>query len=229
MSEVSSSIPLKDAVQDLEALLDNLKDGDRTFADSLINGVYGFKKRGGLTDKQRPHVFRLLEMAMGGRDSSAVSVGNVAGVVALINKAKGLIKWPKIVFEAEFGKVKIWIQGAAAKYPGAIGLTVNGMWFGRIQQDGEFQGSGTYFSSTMKDDFLVLLKEFSADPAGVGAKYGKLAGKCCFCQKGLDDPKSLGVGYGPVCAKRYGLPWGDAKVSIETITVWDSLGGLSQQ
>jgi hypothetical protein len=218
MSEVNSSITLKDACADLEALMGNLKDGDRKFADSLINGVYGFKKRGGLTDKQRPHIFRLLEMAMGGRDNSLIDVGNVVGIVALVNKAKGVIKYPKIVFDAGFGKVKIWVQGDKAKFPGAIGLTVNGMWFGRIHQDGQFQASGTYDTSTMKDEFLDLLMAFAADPAGVGAKYGKLSGRCCFCQKFLDDPKSLGVGYGPVCAKNYGLPWGDAKVSMATVT-----------
>ena len=221
MSDSNSSISLKDACADLEALLGNLPDtgkfSDRAFADSLINGPYGFKKRGGLSDKQRPHVFRLLEMAMGGRDSSNVSIGNVAGIVALISKAKGLIKWPKIVFEAPFGKVKIWIQGKAAKYPGAIGLTVNGMWFGRIQTDGEFQASGCYTTSTMKDEFLALLNAFSADPAGVGAHYGKLAGRCCFCQKSLEDPKSLAVGYGPTCASNYQLPWGQAKVSMADV------------
>src|SRR5271165_4434839 len=99
MTDVNSSIALKDACADLEALLGNLNASDRKFADSLINGTYGFKKRGGLSDKQRPYVFRLLETAMGGRDSTAVAVGNVAGIVALIGKAKGLIKWPKVVFE----------------------------------------------------------------------------------------------------------------------------------
>lgn len=217
MSEVSS-IPLKDAISDLEALMGSLNERDAKFANDLINGPYGFKKRGGLSDKQRPYVFRLLETAMGLGRADAVNVGNVSGIVALINKAKGHIKWPKVVFEAGFGKVKIWIQGPNAKFPGAIGLTVNGLWMGRIQPDGEFQASQVYSSASMKDQFLELLNAFAADPAGVGAKYGKLAGRCCFCQKCLEDPKSLAMGYGPTCAENYGLPWGQAAVSMATVS-----------
>jgi hypothetical protein len=38
-------------------------------------------------------------------------------------------------------------------------------------------------------------------------------GVCMFCSRDLNDPRSDplkgGVGYGPVCAQKYGLPWGD--------------------
>jgi len=27
--------------------------------------------------------------------------------------------------------------------------------------------------------------------------------------RGLDDERSVSVGYGPVCAGHYGLPWGE--------------------
>jgi hypothetical protein len=33
--------------------------------------------------------------------------------------------------------------------------------------------------------------------------------QCSFCGTELDDPKSLRVGYGPTCAKKNGLPWGE--------------------
>lgn len=40
------------------------------------------------------------------------------------------------------------------------------------------------------------------------ALHGKMTGKCCFCNSPLIDQKSTDVGYGPVCAKHYGLPHG---------------------
>lgn len=36
------------------------------------------------------------------------------------------------------------------------------------------------------------------------ARFGKLHGFCVNCARDLDDDRSLAVGYGPVCAKRYG-------------------------
>lgn len=43
------------------------------------------------------------------------------------------------------------------------------------------------------------------------AAYGKITGTCIACGLHLTDDgknKSLEVGYGPICAKRYGWPWG---------------------
>jgi hypothetical protein len=43
------------------------------------------------------------------------------------------------------------------------------------------------------------------------AAFGKITGTCIACGLTLTDDgknKSLDVGYGPVCAKRYGWPWG---------------------
>jgi len=39
--------------------------------------------------------------------------------------------------------------------------------------------------------------------------FGRLHGICCFCAKDLTDDRSIEVGYGPVCAKKHHLPWGD--------------------
>jgi hypothetical protein len=40
------------------------------------------------------------------------------------------------------------------------------------------------------------------------AEYGKLTGHCIACCRALTDDRSVTVGYGPVCANRYGWPWG---------------------
>lgn len=40
------------------------------------------------------------------------------------------------------------------------------------------------------------------------AKLGQTVGFCFYCGSFLSDPESKSKGYGPICAKHYGLPWG---------------------
>jgi Family of unknown function (DUF6011) len=79
-------------------------------------------------------------------------------------------------------------------------------YFGKLHADGrvELYRDG----KTIEADILDLLNKFSADPAGFSAAHGKLTRNCCYCEKTLDTKESLAVGYGPVCAQHFGLPWG---------------------
>ena len=56
-----------------------------------------------------------------------------------------------------------------------------------------------------QQEFLSLLCE---KPSEFLAECGKDMGQCCYCGKQLDDKRSKEVGYGPVCAEHFGLPWG---------------------
>jgi hypothetical protein len=46
----------------------------------------------------------------------------------------------------------------------------------------------------------------------MASKFGVTHGNCMFCRNDLTDDRSNpaqgGVGYGPTCAKKFGLPWG---------------------
>ena len=46
------------------------------------------------------------------------------------------------------------------------------------------------------------------DLTGFLAQCSKDLGACCYCNQGLDHAYSKAVGYGEICAKRWGLPWG---------------------
>jgi len=118
---------------------------------------------------------------------------------------------PGLAFAAaDGGKIQLAKAGDRAKFPGTINVTDGGrygdnQWFGRIHRDGKFEAG-----RDATDAITEVLQQFAADPAGYAAKYGRTTGNCCFCQKTLTDAKSTGVGYGPVCAKNYGLAWGKA-------------------
>lgn len=54
----------------------------------------------------------------------------------------------------------------------------------------------------------VLLAILENDPADVARLHGQRTGRCCFCRKPLITNESVTMGYGPVCADNWGLPWG---------------------
>jgi hypothetical protein len=66
-----------------------------------------------------------------------------------------------------------------------------------------------------KPGFLANLSADTLTTAAQAAAFGKLVGRCCFCSHAIDTPESTAVGYGPVCASKYGLPWGDAVQVVE--------------
>lgn len=59
---------------------------------------------------------------------------------------------------------------------------------------------------------LAFLNKIAVDPVAEAARMGKLTGICMFCSRTLTDDQSRAVGYGPVCAKSFQMPWGHAHV-----------------
>jgi uncharacterized protein (TIGR02996 family) len=66
-------------------------------------------------------------------------------------------------------------------------------------------GSREYKLNETEQEFLDNL---AADPVGFIAQCGKDMARCCYCNQPLEDPRSKEVGYGKICAGRWGLPWG---------------------
>lgn len=55
--------------------------------------------------------------------------------------------------------------------------------------------------------FYQMLSDLRRDPLGFTDEHGKANLMCCFCGAPLSTDDSTYRGYGPVCAKRYNLPW----------------------
>ncbi len=49
--------------------------------------------------------------------------------------------------------------------------------------------------------------------AHMAKEYGDEHHECCFCGIDLTDERSTSKGYGPICARKYQLPWGDEPVN----------------
>ncbi len=133
----------------------------------------------------------------------------LAGILSLLSLAKNpKLKNPSITFELSGRTVELSLAGARAKRPGTINVTDGGpygsnVWYGRINHSGAFEPS-----RSADAPIVEILTSFNADPAKYAAEYGRKTGRCCFCNLLLTDGRSTSVGYGPTCAKHYGMPWG---------------------
>jgi Family of unknown function (DUF6011) len=130
---------------------------------------------------------------------------------AILAKAKESgIEFPKLRFEPQAGqRLVVSVAGASSKLPGTLNLTDGkpfgqNVWFGRVNLDGSVLQSKSWQPWVGE-----ILDGFAKDPAGFAGAYGKKTGRCCFCGRHLETKESVAVGYGPICAEKFGLPWGD--------------------
>jgi hypothetical protein len=124
-------------------------------------------------------------------------------IVAFLTAARDRgLKFPKARFLGPAGaELKLSLAGAKSKFPGSISVVLGGDWIGRITPSAEVHGK-----LVNKPDVLAVLTAIGTDPAGMAKAYGALTCSCSFCGLGLTDEGSVEVGYGPVCAKKWGLP-----------------------
>jgi len=199
---------LNDKVAALEMGLNLLSEKDRQFADDLINGKWGFKKRGGLSPKQVYWVETLLARALGDGKKAPESVGDFSKVYALFAKAKQALKFPKIRLSVAGMPLMLSVAGPKSKAPGTVNVTDGekfgqNKWYGRVDSAGKFEAVNKDYPEAA--DVVNVLVAFANDPLKVAKEYGKMTGYCCFCNKSLSDEQSVAAGFGPVCAKNFGL------------------------
>ena len=192
-------------LSNLEALRDNLSrldERDRGFAQSLLDQARGR----GLSAKQVPWVDKLLLRAT----TPPETIANIGGVLELLQRAG---KRPRVTLQAGDLTIRLAISGDQSAWPGTVAITSTDKGFGyrkfygRIGLDGTLS-PGRDASPENLPGIVALLRTLAADPAATASAYGKATGECCFCSLPLTDERSLHVGYGGTCAKRYALPWG---------------------
>lgn len=202
------------AASTLNANLAKLGESDRNFALSLLNQL---ANRGNLSDKQWAWVDRLAQRATAPQpERQTTALGSVAGLLDLFNTAKANgLKNPAIVAQSPVGPVRLSVAGGNARFPGTINVAEKGRfgeatWYGRIKLDGTFEAA----RNGAPAELVAYLAQFAANPAETAAAHGHTTGNCCFCDRPLTDARSTSVGYGPVCAKKWSLPWGEVAAKI---------------
>lgn len=145
----------------------------------------------------------------------AAPTANYAAIAAFLKAAT--VKWPKLHLTTTDGTdIRLVLKSNAAKVPGVVDITAEAevwndyrgeydrKWFGRITPDGTLT-----LAKCATQSIVNLVVALAADPVKVAAEYGHITSNCCFCHKALSTPESLAVGYGPICAAHYNLPWGE--------------------
>lgn len=128
---------------------------------------------------------------------------NAKPMADFLNAAKDRgLKFPKVAFLGPNNvELKMTLAGPNSKNPGAVFVFLSGNYSGSVAVDGTVRGA-----LANNTEVLNTLATIAGDPAQAAKAYGMLTGSCSFCAKELTDGGSVEVGYGPVCAKKYGLP-----------------------
>lgn len=139
----------------------------------------------------------------------AETVGDLSRIVAMFARAAQYLKWPAVILDG----FRVSVAGEKARQPGSLTVTsIEKAGSGRRAYYGRVTTAGVWEPGfTAPEGLGPKLKAFAANPAKEAARHGKLTGHCCFCRKVLgegEDQRSVAVGYGPICADHFGLPWG---------------------
>jgi hypothetical protein len=197
-------------MQELIDAVQNLNGADEQFGASLIRQ---WAMSGSISQKQMYWVGKLIEKANQPKPPKIGAAGLVRVAQLFGAAARAGLERPKITIAPNIVLSK---AGAQSRNPGSIhikaGRAYDDVFYGRIDADGSLSPS-----RDMIPDVEQALIAWGEDPAKAAKAYGHEVGACAFCNRRLDDPRSVAAGYGPVCADNYGLPWGDRKVSGEVV------------
>ena len=143
---------------------------------------------------------------------------NLPLLFSLFHKASnhGGLKRPALTFR-NGQTIRIKLAGPGSRYSGSLLVTngepfgsTSGKFFGHIKEGGVFV-SGRDCNAAV----IELLESLDENPAKAASEYGRLTGHCCFCDRQLTDERSTSVGYGPICADKWQLPWGGIAPSAQ--------------
>lgn len=96
-------------------------------------------------------------------------------------------------------RLKVQIQGVSG-----------GKWDGWVfVKDAAEYGQQTRYGSqrpgeTYRGKIEDALRAIAADPKAAAAAYGHLVGRCCICNRKLEDEGSVEAGIGPICLAKFG-------------------------
>lgn len=116
------------------------------------------------------------------------------------------IKYPAVSFPHPFlsQSIKVRLYLATRGY---IAITVDGEYIGRADKMMLPEGEGYDLRIYQYKELTELIDSVIGNPTSELAIQGRKSGSCCFCHRQLDNAISVAMGYGPICAEKYGLPW----------------------
>ncbi len=216
-------------MQILKNNLSLLPDKSKAFASSLCNWYARYQ---GLSEKQRYHAAKLWEEVVkkSGKEIDSSRGRKVYNtpvdcrkLVEKFQRTSKTLSHPNITYtllEEEIAemdddgytnskKIRFSMGTSKGKNPGWIFIG-NALFepervtYGKIDLEGKLHWEDArYYPSTQ-----LFIKGLVENLLETTSLNGKLTGNCCFCGIELTAGESVSRGYGPICANRWGLPWG---------------------
>ena len=118
-------------------------------------------------------------------------------VFTLFNRAAETLRYPAINLIRK-GRRRIRVYRATKGY---IAITVDGEYVGMLP------AADAQIILYSAKELLPEIDALLSNPISESALHGREYGRCCFCNKELDNEGSIFHGYGPICAEKWGLPW----------------------
>jgi len=208
---------VSEQVRQLEANLRKLHNNkDRDFANSL---VHQYRTKGRLSQLQQVWVDKLLDKALLPPEEApkpvteSINVG-LENLHALFDRAKSHVRsnesWtPRIRIVLTDGRrVEVSPAKSTSKNPGSIYVSVADQYYGKIDREGHL----TLGPRGIRiEEIHDRIREVAENPTQAGRLHGHKHTWCMFCGIKLESEDSKYYGYGPICAEKWGLEWGEAK------------------
>ena len=118
-------------------------------------------------------------------------------IFTLFNNAATHLRYPAINLTSKDGH-KIRVYRATKGY---IAIKVDGEYVGKLVS------ADVKIILYSAKELLPEIDALLSNPISESALQGKEYGRCCFCNRELDNEGSIFHGYGPICAEKWGLPW----------------------
>lgn len=188
-------------------------DWEENFVESIVEQIHEGRN---ISDKQMAIIERILGNATKGKKGEGKSFrpepqgeGEFPKVSQLLQLAGKKLKYPKITFSVANQQVVVSLAPSHGKNPGAAYIKVDGDYYGKVSANGHL----TAYNEVT--GIRTFLEDMNEDASMAARVYGHRTGRCCFCNAKLTTHESSSHGYGPVCAKNYGLVW--SKTSADDI------------
>jgi hypothetical protein len=180
-----------------------IEPGDRPMSSFRLSLYESACKYGSLTEKQLAAARRIIasdkEKAKPPKPAGTLDVSDLRKRFDLA-KASGIAR-PRI----NLGDLVFSMAGERSKNPGCIYVKAGTGWdaeyYGKVDLEGNF-----YPARDLCDEDRQRVLAVTADVFAAARAHGARHNRCCFCSRDLTTTESVALGWGPVCAERYGLP-----------------------
>jgi len=200
--------PDRDLALDLAAKLamGQIRSADRRFAESLVNG---YERYGSFTDRQRPHVQRLVSAEatpapVAAETPNAPQSAPAAAWVQGIRQSIVRRAYPRLsalFVPGRLARLTVNPIRISRKHEEAIAFVRYGTQTVGVLENGEFRStSGMRYASP--EEVFAVLDRIEADPVAAAAQHGQETGRCSVCSRELTNATSIARAMGPVCYRR---------------------------